>query len=434
MMAALSACAGVDSPTTPAYDFRPDVDQYLSAKEAKLKRDALGRLKQHNPEHNDIKAYLKQKARGSGGAPGLHQNQEYQLDGQTYSYAVYAPEPLDPEKDYPLIMILHGMGGNGNSTITKWVERLGNEFIIVCPSYPMGAWWTFRAENIVLNLIRETRQRYPVDANRIFLAGLSNGALGAYMIGMFYPDRFAGIVPIAGAITNRYLHFLVNMKNTPLYSIQGLHDPIFPIQVNRRIEKIMSDLRYALTYREHQEKGAAHGGHFLPDSEVPGLVQWLKEQRRNPYPKTIRMVREANHLGSIQWAAVTRGLKMAALQVPGPEPEKMNVQDGKITTFLAVHKEPNLFEIQGQNLLEHELYLDADQVDLDQPVIVTFENMKEKDNKFITDPKRITHHEKAEKDLEVLLSGFAERWDPDLLYDARITVVVEEKVQFAYKP
>jgi len=227
---------------------------------------------------------------------------------------------------------------------------------------------------------------------------------------------------------------LVNMKNTPLYSIQGLYDPIFPIKISRRIQKIMTDLRYSLTYREHKEKGMAHGGHFLPESEVAGLVQWLKEQRRDPHPKTLRMVREANHLDPIQWARVTRGLKMAALQLPGPEPEKMNIQDGKITTLLAVHKEPNLFEIQGQNLIEHELYLDADRVDLDKPVIVTFENMEEKDNKFVAGPKRVTHHEKVERDLGVLLSGFSERWDPELLYDAKITVVVEDQVQFAYMP
>ncbi len=38
------------------------------------------------------------------------------------------------------------------------------------------------------------------------------------------------------------------------------------------------------------------------------------------------------------------------------------------------------------------------------------------------------------KDLEVLLSGFKRRWDPQLLYDARITINLEEKVQFASLP
>ena len=429
-----AACSTLNAPETPPYDFKVDVDRYLSARDAKHKNEALARLKQHAPDHKVIKTYLREKARGSGGLPGLHRDQQFTHDGQTYSYAVFAPESLDPEKDYPLIVVLHGMGGNGNTTVMRWLERLGNEFIIVCPSYPMGAWWTLRAEKLVLNLIRHTRQSYPVDPNRIFLAGLSNGALGAYMIGMFYPDRFAGIVPIAGAISDRYLHFLVNMKNTPLYSIQGRFDPIFPIQFSRRIQKILTDLRYPLVYREHKEKGLAHGGHFLPESEVQDLVQWLKTQKREPHPTTLRMIREANHLDNIQWARVTRGLKMVALQLPGPEPEAMNIQDGKIATMLVVHKEPNLFEVQGQNLIEHELYLDADRVDLDQPVIVTFEELKEKDNQFVTGPKRVTHHEKAEKDLEVLLSGFARRWDPELLYDAKITVVIEDKVQFAYKP
>jgi predicted esterase len=342
---------------------------------------------------------------------------------------------LEPGRDYPLVVILHGMGGSGDSTLQKWLPRLKDEdFIILCPSYPAGAWWSFRAEDLVLNLIRHVKRNYPVDHNRVFLAGLSNGAIGAYMIGMFYPDHFAGIVPVAGAITDRYLHFLVNLKNTPVYSIQGVYDPIFPITFSRRINQILNDLKYPLVYHEHREKGLAHGGHFMPQKEVAGLVDWLKTQRRNPHPNIIRMVREANHLDNINWAQVTRGFQMAALQLPGPEKEPMNIHDGKITTMLATHKEPNLFEIVAQNLLELEVYLNADQVDFSKKMLVTFQELKEEEGEFKPGPKRVSFHDTVEQDLEVLLSGFKRRWDPQMLYDARITINLEEKVQFASLP
>lgn len=419
----------------PSYDVEGDVNLYLSTSDPEVEQQALTRLKTNDTSHAVIKQYLKQKARGKGGAPGLHTDLEISNGGSSYPYALYAPETLEPGRDYPLVVILHGMGGSGDRTLQSWLPRLKHEdFIILCPSYPAGAWWSLKAEEMLFGLIQNTKRQYPVDHNRVFLAGLSNGAIGAYMIGMFYPDRFAGIVPIAGAITDRYLNFLVNLKNTPIYSIQGTQDPIFPIQYSRRIRTILNDLKYPLEYHEHREQGLAHGGHFLPESEVPGLVAWLKTQQRDPHPNILRMVREGNHLDNISWVQVTRGVRMAALQLPGPEKESMNIRDGTITTLLAVHKEPNLFEIVAKNLLEHEVYLSAEQVDFDKKILVTFQELKEQDGKFETGPQRVSFHEKVEPDLEVLLSGFKQRWDPHMLFDARININLEEKVQFAALP
>ncbi|MDP7237302.1 MAG: hypothetical protein QGI34_11265, partial [Candidatus Latescibacteria bacterium] len=33
----------------------------------------------------------------------------------------------------PMIVVMHGMGGSGANTIQAWVERLGKEFVILCP-------------------------------------------------------------------------------------------------------------------------------------------------------------------------------------------------------------------------------------------------------------------------------------------------------------
>jgi predicted esterase len=116
------------------------------------------------------------------------------------------------------------------------------------------------------------------------------------------------VVPIAGAITPRYMHFLINLKNTPVYMIQGVHDPIFPIKLSRRVNKILQDMKYSAVYKEHQKTGLAHGGHFLPEEEVPSLVQWLKEQRRPLNPQVVRMTREANHLAHIHWLKAIKGV------------------------------------------------------------------------------------------------------------------------------
>jgi len=432
---------GACSVTPPAgqvletYDPGPDIDRFLATEDPAEESKILKRLKESGISHDTIKTHLRASAIVRGGPTGLFLGVPVKHMGKELTYSLYVPGSAQGEQPLPMIVILHGMGGRGDLTLQSWRKRLNDEFIILCPSYPIGAWWTLSAEELVLQLIRETKMRVPVDPNRIFLAGLSNGALGTYMIGAFYPDYFAGVIPIAGAISEpHYLHFLINLTHTPVYSIQGQYDPIFPIQFSHRINKILTDMKYPVTYREHTEKGTAHGGHFLPESEVPALLEWLREQQREPYSTVIRMVRESNHLDRIQWARTTRGLNMAALQIPGPLPESMNIKDGKATTLIAVHKEPNLFEIMGKNLLEMDLYLDADRVDFEQPVMVTFQEMKELEGKFTTGQKLVKYHGKVIKDTALLLREFKLRRDPEQLYDAKITVVLEKGSQFAMKP
>jgi predicted esterase len=432
-----SACAGPPAleEASTSYDPAPDIDRYLATEDPAEELEILKRLEASKVSHDTIKTHLRAIAIGHGGPTGTFSRVPVKHMGKELTYSLYVPDSADEGKSLPMIVILHGMGGRGDTTLQSWRKRLGDDFIILCPSYPMGAWWTLSAEELVLQLIRETKMRVPVDPNRIFLAGLSNGALGTYMIGTFYADYFAGVIPIAGAISEpHYLHFLINLTNTPVYSIQGQYDPIFPIQFSYRINRILNDMKYPLTYREHTEKGSAHGGHFMPESEVPPLLEWLKAQKREPYPTIIRMVREGNHLDRIQWARVIRGLDMAALQIPGPLPESMNVKDGKAATLIAVHKETNLFEVVGKNLLEMELYLDANRVDFEQPVMVTFQEMKELKGKVITGQKLVKYHGKVTRDTAVLLREFKLRRDPEQLYDAKIKVVLEEGSQFAMKP
>ncbi len=427
-------CAGQSqNPKDPPYNAKVDIDLFLSTQDPLEEQKALANLKAHNLTNDIAKTYLRSLSTDHKGLPGQHLTQKINLNKNNYTYSLYSPKFENSSKPLPLVVILHGMGGSGRFTLQKWMERLGDDFIIVCPSYPGGAWWSFRAEDLVFNVIQKVKQKYPVDPNRIILIGLSNGAIGAYMMGMFYPDYFSGIVPIAGAVTERYMHFLVNLGNTPLYSIQGFYDPMFPITYSRRISKILNDMKYPLTYREHKEKGQGHGGHFLPESEVPDLIKWMKSISRQPHPNIIRLVREANHLDSVHWAQVIKGKKMAALQIPGPEGEPVNLKDGKIATLIATHKESNLFELVGKNLLAFKIFLDAERVNFEEPITITFQELKEENKKFIKGPKIVSFKGKVKKSLKVLLTHYKLRRDPELLYDAVIPVSLEEDVQFAFR-
>jgi predicted esterase len=433
LILAISSCmpmsGGMDAmqfPPVPTVEVKEQVKLFLSTTDPEVENKILSRLKNARVSNEEIKMVLRDRQQEPIATTGLQLDLEQSLNGKNYPYALYVPAEAKPGDSYPLIVVLHGMGGSGGNTIPKWVDRLAEDFIILCPSYPMGAWWAQPAEDLVLQLIQEVQAKYPVDPNRVFLSGLSNGAIGAYMIGMFYPDLFAGIIPIASGITPRYMHFLVNLKNTPIYIIQGVHDPVFPIKLTRRVHQILRDMKYPVTYREHGEKGSAHGGHFLPIGEVQPLVQWMKKQNRDSNPKVVRMTREANHLGRIHWVRVRKGLKLAALQIPGPEREPVHVQDGKIATLFASQNGANQFHVMGKNLLEFELFFNTEMIDFDAPVRIDTQKLRDEGGQIVTDEKQERFNDKIEKDLEVLLRDFKQNRDPYMLFDGKITISLEK--------
>ena len=408
-----------------AIDVKSEVDLFLSTQNPKVENRVLESLKSAQVSNETVKSILRAGAKKSTGPVGLQKNLQYRHNGKDYPYALFLPESLRPDEKIPLIVVLHGLGGSGANTIPAWVERLNKEFAVLCPTYPMGAWWARHAEEMVLSLVDQLREQYNLDSDRIFLAGLSNGAIGTYMIGMFYPDRFAGLIPIAGSITPRYMHFLVNLRNTPIYMIQGAHDPFFPIHLSRRIHKILFDMKYPVIYREHGEKGQAHGGHFLPESEVPAMVEWIRKQKRRLNPDVVRMTREGNHLGVIHWARLVQGQNLALLELPGPENPNPVKRDGKIATLFATRKGRNIFEVMGQHIIEYDLYFNTETVDFDKPVTVTTQKIQVQGNKLVPGEKKNSYKKKVEKDLAVLLYGYKNFRDPNRLYDARVSILLE---------
>ena len=419
------SCSTLQESGTVQEDVKSEVGLFLSTQDPEVETQVLERLKSAQVSNEMVKSLLRAQAKKGTGPVGLQKNLQVRHNGKDYPYALFLPESLKQDEKIPLVVVLHGLGGSGANTIPAWVERLQKEFAVLCPTYPMGAWWARPAEEMVLGLIDQVREQYNIDSDRIFLTGLSNGAIGAYMIGMFYPDRFAGLIPIAGSITPRYMHFLVNLRNTPIYMIQGAHDPIFPIQLSRRIHKILSDMKYPVTYREHGERGTAHGGHFLPESEVPAVVEWIRKQKRRLNPDVVRMTREGNHMGAIHWARLVQGQNLALLELPGPESPNPVKRDGKIATLFATRKGHNIFEVMGQHIIEYDLYFNTETVDFDKPVTVTTQKIQVQGNKLVPGEKKTSYKKKVEKDLAILLYGYKNFRDPSRLFDARVSILLE---------
>lgn len=131
------------------------------------------------------------------------------------SYIVKLPKAVEkPDAKLPMIMLLHGFSGSAEaienySGFGGLVDSEG--FILVAPQglgRPAG--WNCGFINLgkagvddvsfLSKLLDKVTTDLPVDPNRIFVAGHSNGAMMANALAGLRPDKIAAIAAVAGVV------------------------------------------------------------------------------------------------------------------------------------------------------------------------------------------------------------------------------------------
>jgi len=115
------------------------------------------------------------------------------------------PENLDRTKPAPLIIALHGYGADGKDISGAWRTVAAQRgALLLCPQGVNPAaggfeWGNPReAEYIVLRALEQTERDYKIDPRRVVLSGFSQGGYMSFYLGAKYPQRFPGVVPVAG--------------------------------------------------------------------------------------------------------------------------------------------------------------------------------------------------------------------------------------------
>jgi pimeloyl-ACP methyl ester carboxylesterase len=181
-----------------------------------------------------------------------------------FDMVIAEPKTGTPPKNG--IIFLHGFGGN--FTVQCWlVARAGYhvDALTVCPSTRVnGDWWSLQGRSILQETLAYLQQR---GVERIYLAGLSNGAIGASRLAAELKDSFAGLILISGADP------AAQMADLPVLVLHGKHDERIPVSL---MERYVSEAGSNATYHLFD------GDHFLllkqADQMQDVIAAWLTQQ------------------------------------------------------------------------------------------------------------------------------------------------------------
>jgi polyhydroxybutyrate depolymerase len=174
-------------------------------------------------------------------------------DGRERSYVVRAPRGLvRTDAPVPVVVVLHGGGGNAANAeqmtgFTKLVER--ERIIVVYPNgtgrrrerlltwnavHCCGTAMEQRVDDVgfIGAMLDTLAAVHPVDPKRIYVTGMSNGAMMAHRVGRELSPRIAAIAPVVGAVfgdeapaSNVVAAIIFNgLKDTSVPSQGGLGD------------------------------------------------------------------------------------------------------------------------------------------------------------------------------------------------------------------
>jgi predicted esterase len=166
----------------------------------------------------------------------LHKAYRSAVDNTIQPYRLFIPDSYIAAKSWPLVVALHGMGGDENSMfdayageVKKNAERLG--FLVVCPKgRDTASMYRGSAEQDVMDVLAEVRRDYKIDSSRVYLMGHSMGGYGTWSTAMDHPEVFAALGPISGGGNTAGM---VKLKDVPQFVVHGDADPTVPVTQSR---------------------------------------------------------------------------------------------------------------------------------------------------------------------------------------------------------
>lgn len=237
-------------------------------------------------------------------------------DDSDQPYGLYLPKNYDPARRYPLVISLHGAGSNHRLNLRRVFGR-GNlpgetdaeaarrfpplpevDFIVATPLARGTMGYQGLAEKDVYDVLADVRKRLSVDADRVYLTGLSMGGGGALRLALTRPDVWAAVAAVCPAVPAGLERLAPNALNLPVRLFHGELDPLVPVAVSRKWHRLLLEHGVRAEYIEYP--GVRHNAWDRAYRDA-AIFRWFAQHRRELFPKRVRFLSDAYKYRSAYW-------------------------------------------------------------------------------------------------------------------------------------
>jgi predicted peptidase len=159
-------------------------------------------------------------------------------------YLVYLPTGHERrDASWPVILFLHGDGERGDDLalvkregLPRILERNRDfRFVVVAPQLRRKEKWSADRLDRLLDHAIGT---YPVDPRRVYITGLSSGAVTSLELAALNPDRLAAVAAVS---PNREPREACRAAGVPVWLFHNAFDERVPARVSRRLARALED-------------------------------------------------------------------------------------------------------------------------------------------------------------------------------------------------
>lgn len=229
----------------------------------------------------------------------------------TYAFPVWAQssvledlplpylEQTQPDAhDKPLVIFLHGHGGNENALfgmkdalpfgytylsvrapltladgVFEWFDKTNRS-----GEYDGDAAQVKSSEKLIVAFVAAAMKKYRVPTGKVFLVGFSQGAMMSYYVALHHPEGIGGFAILSGTMLPALRaeikpgHALVL---PPFFIAHGTADPTLPYDLAVQAQQLLKQA--SVTIQFHAYAGL---GHAFNETEITDLRHWLENANR----------------------------------------------------------------------------------------------------------------------------------------------------------
>ncbi|HYP13908.1 MAG TPA: phospholipase [Bryobacteraceae bacterium] len=185
---------------------------------------------------------------------------------------LYIPEQYSSDRPTPLVVSLHGAGGNQNhglDLLRSEADKHG--FVLLSPASRRGTWDVIESGfgpdvSLLDKALERTFELCSIDAKRLAIGGFSDGASYALTLGLANGDLFSHILAFSPGFT---AHPSATGK-PEIFISHGIRDQVLPIdRCSRRLVPRLKAAGYRVDYREFD------GPHTVPAEMSSAAIRQL---------------------------------------------------------------------------------------------------------------------------------------------------------------